>query len=356
MGRKVHIGVSVAVAIAALAFPATAGAASSTVDGFGQFTTGVPSSLVASPAEVTLPGAPTEVQASNSGDYALVDGSVYAWGYGSAGELGDASTANSIDTPVEVEFQPSVTITDVGDSFNSGYAVDSNGNAYAWGYVKDDDHCLTPHYSPVNAKKQTVPTEIGGLPPVSATAGGGDHSLWLAENGMVWACGLNKYGELGDGTFTNSATPVEVTGLSHVVAISAGYSLSAALTATGQLYTWGQGRDDGVAGKTNQDTPQLIPGTFSSVYVGGSDPANGHTLALTTGDQVEAWGAGYAATPTTLSLPFTPTSVMAAGGSSGAIDSDGNVWRWNDGKVSKAAIIDTGKTLLSGTADAIMDS
>ncbi len=335
---------AIAAGVVFLSLPTMAGAASSTVDGWGNFGNESLATHVDVPPSVTLPSAPSQLQASNSNDYALVDGSVWAWGYGSAGELGTAAAANSIDTPVEADFPPGVTVTDIGDSMNSGYAVDSDGNGWAWGSDKSGDHCM-------GGKRQNVPTEITGLPAVTATSGGQQHSLWLAANGTVWSCGLNKVGQLGDGTFTSSATPVEATGLSDVVAISSGNQTSAALTADGDLYTWGQGGDTGNGTKANVDVPTQVPGTFSQVYSGGSLPVNGNTLALTASGQVEAWGAGYTNAPEVLSLPFTTAFVMAGGSMDGALDSSGNVWIWKEGKPYPAAIVATGTSLLSGTAD-----
>jgi alpha-tubulin suppressor-like RCC1 family protein len=45
---------------------------------------------------------------------------------------------------------------------------------------------------------------------VTALAGGGDHSLALTRAGQVLAWGYNGDGELGNGTTTNSSTPVAV--------------------------------------------------------------------------------------------------------------------------------------------------
>ncbi len=352
MGKKVHIGAAVAVlaVFAVIAVPDSAGAATGKVDGFGQFGDGSPSSHVAVPATVALPGAPSAIQASNQGDYALVGGSVYAWGFGTEGELGDGAKVNSFDTPVEVDFPTGVTITALGDARNTGLAVDSDGNAWAWGDVDDGDHCQ------VTGKKQFAPVEVPGLPPVIATAGGQGHSLWLAADGTVWACGNNSVGQLGDGSFTDSTAPVEVTGLTNVVAISSGNQTSAALTATGDLYTWGRSGDVGTGTKGNVDVPTQIPGTFRQVYAGGSLPSNVNTLALTASGAVEAWGVGYSNAPQTLSLPFQAQSVMAAGNADGAIDTVGNLWTWNLGKPKQATIVATGQTEVSGTADSVMSS
>ncbi len=349
MGRKFCIGAVIAV-LAALAAPTTAGATTSTVEGFGQFTNGSAFSHFPVPATVTLPGAPSAIQASNQGDYALVGGSVYAWGFGTEGELGDGVPVDSLDTPVQVAFPTGVTITGLGDARDTGLAVDSDGHAWAWGAVDDDDHCH------VRGKEQLTPVRVPGLPPVTATAGGQGHSLWLAADGTVWACGNNSVGQLGDGSFAHSKSPVEVTGLTDVVAISCGNQTSAAITANGDLYTWGQQGDVGTGTDGNVDVPTQIPGTFVQVYSGGSLPDNGHTLALTTGDVVEAWGAGYSNAPEALSLPFTAQSVMAAGSIDGAIDTEGNLWLWNVGMPQQATIVATGQTEVSGTARAVMSS
>src|SRR5260221_5955564 len=47
--------------------------------------------------------------------------------------------------------------------------------------------------------------------------------------GSVWAWGLNSEGQLGNGTFTNSNTPVQVSGLTGETAIAGGGLHSLAL-------------------------------------------------------------------------------------------------------------------------------
>ena len=48
--------------------------------------------------------------------------------------------------------------------------------------------------------------------------GGLYHSLGLKSDGTVWAWGHNAYGQLGDGTTATRKAPVQVVGLSGVVA------------------------------------------------------------------------------------------------------------------------------------------
>src|SRR5260370_10911397 len=54
-----------------------------------------------------------------------------------------------------------------------------------------------------------TPGPVSGLSGVTAIAGGWEHSLALKSDSSVWAWGYNFYGQLGNGTNTNSNTPVQ---------------------------------------------------------------------------------------------------------------------------------------------------
>src|SRR5690554_4477585 len=60
-----------------------------------------------------------------------------------------------------------------------------------------------------NTDKNT-PVQVSGVTDITAIAAGGDHSLFLKNDGTVWACGLNGNGQLGDGTNTDKNTPVQI--------------------------------------------------------------------------------------------------------------------------------------------------
>jgi alpha-tubulin suppressor-like RCC1 family protein len=45
---------------------------------------------------------------------------------------------------------------------------------------------------------------------VTSVSSGGQHSLALKADGTVWGWGLNKNGQLGDGSNSNRNTPVQV--------------------------------------------------------------------------------------------------------------------------------------------------
>jgi alpha-tubulin suppressor-like RCC1 family protein len=70
-----------------------------------------------------------------------------------------------------------------------------------------------------------VPVKVFGLASVTAIAAGGYNGSTgyaLLSNGTVQAWGSNQYGALGNGSTTNSAVPVQVSGLTGVTAIAGG--------------------------------------------------------------------------------------------------------------------------------------
>ncbi len=71
------------------------------------------------------------------------------------------------------------------------------------------------------------------------SANGGGHALILRADGTVWAIGDNAYGQLGNGTYTDSDVPVQVQGITNAVAVYAGPTHSVVCTEDYKVYVWG---------------------------------------------------------------------------------------------------------------------
>ena len=120
----------------------------STVQHWGSFFGGAKGNfdIEKSPVTVTLPGTVAEVGTSNSTEYALLtSGSLYAWGLGTQGQLGDGLRVNSFTSPVRVHFPAGVKIASIpGDvmPYDTGLAVDTRGNVWGWGDNGGGELCL----------------------------------------------------------------------------------------------------------------------------------------------------------------------------------------------------------------------
>src|SRR5262249_3745359 len=208
--------------------------ASSTVQHWGSLSGGtipiLPVNTILSPAPMQLPGPVAQVATSNSTEYALLgDGTVYAWGLGNHGQLGDGRIHNSLTTPVRVRFPAGVSIASLPTNvmpFDTALAVDTTGHVWGWGINQGGELCLGNH------NQYLVPVQLP-FSNVTAAAGAFNHAVYLSD-GQVWACGLGLLGELGNGTFSISSVPVKVTGLdpsAHVVTLVAAFGNAGALLA-----------------------------------------------------------------------------------------------------------------------------
>jgi alpha-tubulin suppressor-like RCC1 family protein len=336
-----------------------------------------------SPVTVTLPGIVTQVGTSNSTQYALLtSGRLYAWGLGTHGQLGDGLRRNSFRTAVRVRFPAGVRIafipTDVMP-YNTGLAVDTKGHVWGWGGNAGGELCLG------NRKIYRRPVRLP-LSHVTALAGASGHAVYDAD-GIVYACGLNRHGVLGDGTMRNSTTPVRVARLdgASVTQLVAGFDNAGALLSDGRYFDWGYDAEgqlgDGQVGRAS-DVPVRVrlPHRVRQVAQGGSIWHNGQTLVLLHDGSVWAWGdnstgqigngkRGIEPLPVRVHLPrrFKYQLLATGGNTSYAVTTTGRVYAWGDSRVGQLGLgalrltripllVARGATLISSTANNVVIS
>jgi hypothetical protein len=243
------------------------------------------------PVATTLPAGTTLSAVSAGADHCLAltsTGRVLAWGDNTDGQLGNGTTANS-STPVPVSLPAGTTVTAISAGRAHSLALTSTGRVLAWG---DNTSGELGNGTTTNSSTP-VPVSLPAVTIVTAVSAGGGHNLAITATGSVLAWGNNAHGQLGNGTTTNSSTPVAVSlpAGTTVTAVSAGAFHSLAVTSTGSVLAWGFNSSGQLGNGTNTDssTPVVVSlpgGTTVTSVSGGAD----HSLALTSTGGVLAWG------------------------------------------------------------------
>ncbi|PRY67846.1 alpha-tubulin suppressor-like RCC1 family protein [Glaciihabitans tibetensis] len=281
------------------------------------------------------------------GDYqtcAVADGAAYCWGDNYAGQLGNGTTTNS-STPVAVTGLANKTVTSISTGINHSCAI-ADGTPYCWGsngYGQLGNGTTTNSSVPVAV---SVPT-VGA---VTELATGLSHSCVLTADGAAYCWGFNRTGQLGNGTTTDSSIPVAVTGLAGeaITDIAVGSIHSCAVATNGTGYCWGY-NEYGQLGNgttTNSSTPVAVTGlagtTITDIAAGNSS-----ACALTSDGIVSCWGynlvgqlgdgtTGYPTAPVTTPVTVagltakSVTGITVGGDSACALISDGTAYCWGN--------------------------
>ncbi|MEJ8554145.1 RCC1-like domain-containing protein [Tepidibacter sp. Z1-5] len=308
------------------------------------------------------------ISAGNRHSLALkADGTVWAWGSNSNGQLGEDTFGINKNIPIQVRdsTDPTGFLTNViaiCASWRHSLALKIDGTVWAWGNNYDgqlgDGTSGINKNTPVQVKDTTDPT--GFLSNVIAISAGWFHSLAIKADGTVWTWGNNSKGQLGDGTSgINKKIPVQVkdsnnpTGFfNNAIAIFASWSHSLALKADGTVWAWGNNYDgqlgDGTSGINKNIPVQVKDSTGFISNIRAISAGWFHSLALKTDGRVWAWGGnssgqlgdGIFGTNKKIPVQVKDTtnctgflnnviSISAGWSHSIALKTDGTVWAWS---------------------------
>ncbi len=253
------------------------------------------------------------------------DGTVWGWGENSAGQLGDRSVKNS-STPTRIAGLTDVvavaaggahalslrsdgSVWEWGESVSQGTVVrlqqvqgvsgviaiaastkhnvvlKSDGTVWVWGDHGAGD--LGNGFYGISAS----PLQLRGLSDVKAVGAGYQLTLALKKDGTVWAVGYGAAGQLGNGSTENSYKPVRVSGLADVKAVAAGYMHALALKEDGTVWSWGYNHEGQLGNLRVAQEQSLMPvrsGPLSGVVAIAA--SSRHSTAVTRAGVLWAWG------------------------------------------------------------------
>ena len=197
-----------------------------------------------------------------------------------------------------------VRVASVALGANHGLLVDITGRVFSFGsgeFGQNGFFGIHPVLERATLLDSLADEGVG----VISVAAGMNHSLCLSEDGEVYAFGDGRRGQIGCDTLSwsprrvmvpKNETSTEMVVLSDVTAVSAGFNLSAFVTADGALYTCGQANEGGLGhGGSAADLMKdaIFPRRISKLashHVTCVSVGGGHMAALTADGAVFSWG------------------------------------------------------------------
>ncbi len=259
----------------------------------------------------------TQVVAIAAGSFHSValrtDGTVWTWGHGTEGQLGNGGSAD-LGSPVQVVgvggtgFLTNVQAISTGN--NHTLALLADGTLRAWGYNGQGQ------LGDGSTANRQMPGAVAGLASITDIAGGEWHSVARRSDGTIWAWGLNQSSQLGTGAPSGTAgsnSPVPVQIGTVTVTVTPG---TASVTGGGtQAFT------AVVAGAVNQAVTWSVQetnggtiGATTGIYTAPSTPGTYHVVATSVADPTKIGTAIVTVTaPNVLSYTLTSVTPNKAG-------------------------------------------
>ncbi|MEW6777548.1 MAG: hypothetical protein AB1405_14720, partial [Bdellovibrionota bacterium] len=212
------------------------------------------------------------------------DGTLWCWGENGSGQLGNNSTTDN-NVPVQ-EFSAANDWAFVGTGENHTCAVKIGGTLWCWGqggFGQLGQGAYAPSLVPVQEFAQTSDW--------AEVSGGANHTCAIKTDSSLWCWGEGGQGQLGSsGTFDTNFPSQEVTGATDWAQVSAGRNYSCAVKTGGSLWCWGT-NGSGQLGN-NGTVPAPSPAREASLSSDWAQVSAGltHTCAVKTGGTLWCWG------------------------------------------------------------------
>lgn len=227
---------------------------------------------------------------SAGGNHSLAvktNGTLWAWGSGIMGQLGNGAFNSATWTVTQLGTATDWLKVSAGAEFS--LAIKNTGTLWAWGLNN------TGQLGIGNTINQNVPNQVGTAANWVAIDAGNQHSLAINATGTLWAWGNNTFGQLGDGTNTTSLSPIQIGTAANWNVISAGTDHSMAIDSNSILYTWGNNTNGQLGDGTNTASNVPIPISFAtsgavSLYIAAS-AGQTHSLAIKNDNTL--WSCGF---------------------------------------------------------------
>ncbi len=282
------------------------------------------------------PSSLTKIATRNGVSCAIADGKAYCWGSNQYGQLGSGTTGGEAHLPAPVYAAGVLagkTVTDIAVGLDGYVCAVADGKAYCWGrnrYGQLGNGTTTDSAVPVAVTASGV---LSGRT-VTKVATGDGHACVVAD-GAPYCWGLGGNGRLGHNSTSGSNTPV-ATSMAGVLSgktvtdIQAGSSYTCAF-ASG-FYCWGANSQGQLGNASNTDSSLPVTVATGGALAGKTPTAllhgpSAHTACGIASGAAYCWGDGdgYARGDGVTTDSNVPTAVDASGALAGKTLASGSV-------------------------------
>lgn len=172
-------------------------------------------------------------------------------------------------------------VIEIAAGAQADYARTRDGTLYAWGGGSYGDLGLGE-----TEKETLTPVKNDLLGPVSTVVAGGNHACAIKPDGTVWCWGWSRFGEAGAG----GSIPSQMAGLKKPMkslALSPGHSCS--VSTDGELYCWGD-TSGSIFGGSSVTKDGATPATAPGGPVASANVGDGLACVVRTDGAVRCWG------------------------------------------------------------------
>ena len=264
------------------------------------------------------------------------NGTLWAWGCGGYGRLGNNSTVSASSPVSVVGGFTDWCLLDVGCAHN--VAIRTNGTLWAWGVGTSGqlgNNAAVNTSSPVSV--------VGGFTDWCQASAGSIHTVGLRANGTVWTWGGNTSAQLGDNTIVNKSSPVSVVGgFTDWCQVSASATHTSAIRTNGTLWGWGNNGGGKLGNNSGSQTSSPVSAIGGFTDWCQVSAGSLHTVAVRRNGTL--WAMGYnsqgvlgdntivaKSSPVSVVGGFTDwcrVSVPKSGAHTLALRTNGSLWAW----------------------------
>jgi alpha-tubulin suppressor-like RCC1 family protein/translation initiation factor IF-1 len=328
---------------------------------------------------------PTQRGKMCSGQHTLAvktDGTLWGWGRGTLGQLGNDSTNNS-NSPVQIGSDNTwgyATVSRRDDTTGQQFsaAVKTDGTLWMWGH--NTDGVLGQNLSIASLQGTSSPVQVGSNNNWKWVKAGNGNVWAVKTDNTLWGWGNNFYGQLGQNNNIHRSSPVQITGstfnFTDIDQFSISWRHGLVTDVNEDLYftgenVWGEGAL-GYTGNKNVLTQVSSNKYFKKVY---ADHASTFVLAVPyvpepLAGQLWAWGVNYpygnfgnnsmvdSYSPVQVSTSTFYQIPQSANNTFHYIKADGTLWGWGSnsggggrgGQIGDNSIIDRSMPVQIGSA------